>query len=189
MKAADSYWSSTKGKSKDGYDAFVNSVWDAWSTASNAAGRSFDESALKDYYAATKHTTKAAYNDLVDRAWNQWVKSTAGRGGDWSDVETAARKQYENIKKSTKMSLNDFITQTRATYDEATTAPSWLHNVSDSVACMWDDTKCRGAGAWEELKHTLHVGAVGKSPEQLRKETHGKVDELYKAAAGEKAEL
>jgi hypothetical protein len=193
MKASDSYWSSTKGKSKEGYDIFVNSVWDAWFRARNAAGGTWDDaqSALKDYYSATKHTTKAVYNDLVDRAWTEWVKSTAGSGGDWSDVETAAKKQYGNIKKSTKMAYNDFLAQTRATYDEATSGPSWLHNVSDSVACMWDDTKCRGAGAWEGLKHTFRVGHVGgKTAEELRKETHGKVDELYKAAAaGGKAEL
>lgn len=190
LKAADSYWSSTKGKSKEGYDTFVNSVWDAWFSARNAAGGTWDDaqSALKDYYGATKHSTKAVYNDLVNRAWTEWVRSTAGRSGDWSDVETAAKKQYENIKKSTEMSYNDFLAQTRATYDEATSGPSWLHNVSDSVACMWDDTKCKGAGAWEGLKQTFHLG--GKTAEELRRETHGKVDELYKAAADAgKAEL
>lgn len=74
-------------------------------------------------------------------------------------MTTLRRRRWEETKRTSKVTWDDFLAQTRSTWDEATSTPhSWLSNMSDAVACAWDDSKCRAGNAWQGLKEALHLG-------------------------------
>lgn len=68
----------------------------------------------------------------------------------WGAPPAPRRRRWDATKSSTKQTYDDFLRQARATYDEAGHG-SWWDNVSDRVACAWDDTKCR-------IKSAMHMG-------------------------------
>lgn len=129
----------------------------------------------------TFYKCRKVWDDVSQRAWDAWVRSTAGAGTDWADVETAARKRYKELKGASRGTLDDFVAQTQRTYEEATASPSWWESFTDRVSCAWGDIKCRVAD-------TMHISGAHrgeKTPEQVAGEAHGKVDELYKTAKSE----
>lgn len=86
------------------------------------------------------------------------------------------------------MSYDDFVTETRRTFDRASTSPhSWLSNMSDAVACAWDSARCHPGSMWLGIKESFmrRGEEPGEHVEQVRQEAHGKVDELYKAVKSE----
>lgn len=191
QRAADSYWADTKGKSREGYDDFMASLWDAWSKARSAGGGTAEEieSAAKEYYDSTKSSVKQTYDAISDAAWQTWLAATAQRGVTFEDIQDSVKSRWENTKKRTKGTYKDFEDAARKAYDQAASQGehSWLHNVSDAISCAWDDTKCRGASAWEGIKHTFKFdkGGGGHDLGGLRDEAHRKVDELYGVAKAE----
>jgi hypothetical protein len=170
----------------------MRGVYDAWARASNAAGSTWEDAshAAADY----AKSAKANVDEVREVAWREWVAAAGADTDRWPEVETAARSRWADTHKGAKAEGADwdaYLAQTREGFRSGGMTPGWLHNVTDAVACAWDDTKCavkdRVGGAWAGLKNTLHMGGGAKSPEELRREMHGKVDELYEAAG--KAEL
>jgi hypothetical protein len=39
-------------------------------------------------------------------------------------------------------------------------AASWFHRMSDTIACSWDEARCRMGDAWAGVKETLHISPV-----------------------------
>jgi hypothetical protein len=122
----------------------------------------------------------------ADAAWTNWMRARASSGATWDDLQSGLKERYEATKGSTKQSWDEFSNQARQAYDEAVSSGNghWWDSFSDRVACSWDNAKCR-------MKETLGMSAQhGRSAEEVRTETHRKVDELYDTAThAEKAEL
>lgn len=190
-RAAESYWTDAKGKSREGYDDFMSSLWDAWSKARSAGGGTAEEieAAAKDYYDGAKSSVKETYDAISDTAWQTWLAATAQRGVTFEDIEDSIKNRWDHTKKRTKKTYKDFEGAARKTYNEAASSGehSWLHNVSDAISCAWDDTKCRGISAWEGIKHTFNFDKGGGRGNlgALRDQAHNKVDELYGVAKAE----
>ena len=204
-RSLDHYWHSTKRNAKEGYDTFVYSSYNAYQRAANAAGVPWSQAqqSVKDYYNSVKHSTTKSLDELTDTAWRDWVATAGGRGADtWNDVEKAAKEQWNLMTSSSagkkksvpQMTWDEFLAQTLAMYEHGSTRPSWLHNVSDAIACGWDEMKCRlrgdgdGGGAstkegeGESGKHWWSWGGGGGDVEHKRREAHQKVEELGSAA-------